>query len=399
MASRAELIMAQVRGGLAQEYRKKGPTKGEGIIQDLTGAALGYNTATEAMYALEGGIQKIKDRRYKKGKMNPMNNKSYVNSLQTDEIYGEPTDLEMESIVGPENQRTPFDELEPYSPPLEQPVRPGDPSPIVTTQQSRYVSPGEVPADMYGNLPSLEYIENQLSDNFLAGMQDIYYGNNGPVTTTMAQSTGVKFNNVDISSLPSQPNVNYEAAGITAWNTGRDMSDVATLRGRNNMDYLMDLDNGYPDVEPFTMSGTPYGPTQPLDNPGKPEVPLPTEEGASLLGNLSLTETSKDGTDITDMKSEGVPGLGGSYNTREYTDKKGKTMYETRFAQEYKKDGKSYYFATKPKQHGDESMSRRVNSTSLKDMELITKEEYDNFAGYSVAKPDKKKRRFKRRNK
>ena len=56
MASRAELIMAQVRGGLAQEYREKGPTKGQGIIQDLTGAALGYSTASEAIYAVEGGL-------------------------------------------------------------------------------------------------------------------------------------------------------------------------------------------------------------------------------------------------------------------------------------------------------------------------------------------------------
>jgi len=39
MASRAELIMSQVRGELGQIYRKKAPTTGEGVIEDLTGAA------------------------------------------------------------------------------------------------------------------------------------------------------------------------------------------------------------------------------------------------------------------------------------------------------------------------------------------------------------------------
>src|SRR5210317_1017902 len=79
MASRADLIMAQVRGELSQIYRKK---KDEGsVIDDVTAGILGYQTGQEAMYALEGAVNKMKTRRAKRDKAALMDKYSGISDI------------------------------------------------------------------------------------------------------------------------------------------------------------------------------------------------------------------------------------------------------------------------------------------------------------------------------
>lgn len=279
MASRAELIMSQVRGELSQLYRKKAPTTGEGILEDLTGAALGFNTATEAMYALEPGIQKIKDRRYKKGKKSLMSKYSGITTEESDELLGdEVMDMDpLETISGPIQEQTL------YSPPLDKPVRPDDPKPIITKQQSRYVSPSEVPDDLplsYNDLPLENEVEKNLEaatgDLYLRGTIDTNFSNVGTFETTFADSTNVKFHNVDLDAINNQdgpPILNRDAYGASQFAAGAPTSTIAsdanTIQNQNYLNYL-------------------FGTTTPtLSQPVRPEMGLPIqddEEGP--LGNL-----------------------------------------------------------------------------------------------------------------
>lgn len=279
MASRAELIMAQVRGELGQLYRKKAPTTGEGILEDLTGAALGYNTATEIMYALEPGVQKIKDRRYKKGKKGLMDKYSGITTEESDELLGdEVMDMDpLETISGPIQERTP------YSPPLDKPVRPDDPKPIITKQQSRYVSPSEVPDDLplsYNDLPLESEVEKNLEaatgDLYLRGTIDTNFSNVGTFETTFSDSTGVKFHNVDLNKINNQDGpliLNRAAFGASQFIAGAPTntiaSDANTIQNQNYLNYLL---------------GTT---TPPLSQPVRPEMGLPIQdEEERPLGNL-----------------------------------------------------------------------------------------------------------------
>ena len=86
MASRADLIMAQVRGELAQTYRKK--TDEGSIIDDITAGILGYQTGQEAMYAIEGAVKDFKTS-YLQGEFEP----DSFRGRMGERIYGKNVEL------------------------------------------------------------------------------------------------------------------------------------------------------------------------------------------------------------------------------------------------------------------------------------------------------------------
>lgn len=267
MASRAELIMAQVRGGLAQEYREKGPTTGEGIIQDLTGAALGYNTATEAMYALEGGVKDFyAEDRVQKRTERRLNRQDRRALRKETRAVNKAMDADFESWAddGSENEI--------YNPEGRPGTRPDAPDVTYGPEPGVDTTPPLI-------LPSEKIIEENLEaatgNLYLAGTLDTNYTNIGMFSTTFSESTKYKFD-VDLNTINNQigPQVfNRDAFGASQFAAGAPTdtiaSDAKTIQGRINLNYLL-------------------GTTTPaLPEPVRPEMGLPVQdEEEGPLGNL-----------------------------------------------------------------------------------------------------------------
>jgi len=228
MASRADLIMAQVRGELSQIYRKK---KDEGsVIDDITAGILGYQTGQEAMYALEGAVNKMKTRRAKRDKAALMDKYSGVTTEQPDELLG---DNVMD--IGP-IEETGFDTYEDstFDKPLVGKPLPKPDRPMV---KSIFTEESEMLPNMITDeekLPiSEEDVMDRTSEYYLENTYDVTMSpNGGMMYPAMAESTGYNYSNINISDLP---NTNYDldaikataqAAGVTRFFTGGDMSDV-----------------------------------------------------------------------------------------------------------------------------------------------------------------------------
>jgi hypothetical protein len=260
MASRAELIMAQVRGELGQIYRKKAPTTGEGILEDLTGAALGFNTATEAMYALEGSVKDFyaPDRVQKRTERRLNRRDRRALRKETRQLsYDEPFDDSGDSLYNPEG-------------------RPGtrpDTAPTYGPEPGVDTTPPML-------LPSEDKVEKNLEaatgDLYLKGTIDTNFSNVGTFETTFADSTNVKFHNVDLDAINNQagpPILNRDAFTAGQYAAGAPVdtiaSDAKAIQNQNYLNYLLDTT------------------TPPLPQPVRPEVGLPIQdEEERPLGNL-----------------------------------------------------------------------------------------------------------------
>jgi len=257
MASRADLIMAQVRGELSQIYRKK---KDEGsVIDDVTAGILGYQTGREAMYAIEGAVKDFKTD-YLKGKFDSDSLRGKIG----EKIYGKNVELKdltpeqralakgkndtlninprlssnidvislfapKESLVAPVKPRYELDEEEPTilgnMDTNEQPVKPEYSVPPETDDLAgEFILPvDEVDIDLIDGASKL-YLDNTLDT--------IMSPSGGMMYPAMSESTGYNYSNINMSDIPG---VDYDldaikataqAAGVTRFFTGGDMSDV-----------------------------------------------------------------------------------------------------------------------------------------------------------------------------
>ena len=256
MASRADLIMAQVRGELSQIYRKK---KDEGsVIDDVTAGILGYQTGQEAMYALEGAVKdfrtdylkgkfdsdslrgKIGERIYgknvelkdltpeeralAKGKNDTLNIKPRLNSdMDVISLFAP-----KESLVEPVKPRYELDEEEPTMlgnmDTREQPVKPEYSVPSETEDMGgEFILPvDKVNIDLI-DVASKLYLDNTLDTTMTNGLM---------LNPAFAESTGYNYSNVNIKDIPG---TNYDleavkstqaAAGVTGFFTGRSQEEI-----------------------------------------------------------------------------------------------------------------------------------------------------------------------------
>ena len=262
MASRADLIMAQVRGELSQIYRKK---KNEGsVIDDITAGILGYQTGQEAMFALEGAVNKMKTRRAKRDKRALMDKYSGISdidipqgaaltggrsgdnlhtnygsgivkegSLEHQELLKQQQeydnmDLAIEEIGVDTYENSVFDKPLPGKP-LPKPDRP--------MVKSMFTEEPEMLPNMMTDEEKLPISEKDVMDRtselYLENTYDVTMSpNGGMMYPAMSESTGYNYSNINISDLPD---TNYDldaikataqAAGVTRFFTGGDMSDV-----------------------------------------------------------------------------------------------------------------------------------------------------------------------------
>jgi len=263
MASRADLIMAQVRGELSQIYRKK---KDEGsVIDDITAGILGYQTGQEAMYALEGAVNKMKTRRAKRNKAALMDKYSGISdidipegaaltggrsgdNLHTNYGTGIVKEGSIEHLELLEKQKqsdnmdfvieeTGFDTYEDSV--FEKPL-PGKPLPKPDRPMVKSIfteEPEMEPRMMLDEekLPISEQdVMNRTSELYLENTLDVTMSPSGDMMyPAMSESTGYNYSNINMSDIPG---VNYDldaikataqAAGQTRWFTDGDMSDVA----------------------------------------------------------------------------------------------------------------------------------------------------------------------------
>lgn len=328
MASRAELIMAQVRGELGQLYRKKAPTKGEGILEDLTGAALGFNTATEAMYALEGSVkdfyapdkvQKRTERRLNRQDRRALRKETKQLSYDTDFLPG---DESGDLLYGQSLQYNKNEDGNYSSEIVYNNGRPGtrpDTAPIYGPEPGVDTTPPML-------LPSEDKVEENLEaatgDLYLKGTIDINLSGAGIFEQTFQESTGVIFHNVDLDAINNEdgpPILNRDIYGASQYVAGAPFDTIAsnakTIQGQNNLNYLLGtttpalpkpvrpevglpvqeeeegmLGNLFPEAIPgeITVNQQPA-----LPKPVRPETPLPVEESEGLLGDLLMEPEKK----------------------------------------------------------------------------------------------------------
>jgi hypothetical protein len=267
MASRADLIMSQVRGELSQIYRKK---KDEGsVIDDITAGILGFQTGQEAMYAIEGAVKDFKefrsnkyqrqsaraDRRERRinRRMDRMDAREQrrVDAIDMSIPDFEEKDTIYESTPGAFQtagsqralDRMEFDTFTDNSAnnvyesnfsnmdaPMIKPDRPMVKS--IFTEE-----PEMEPRMMLDEekLPiSEEDVMDRTSELYLENTYDVTMSpNGGMMYPALSESTGYNYSNINMSDIPG---TNYDldaikataqAAGVTRFFTGGDMSDVA----------------------------------------------------------------------------------------------------------------------------------------------------------------------------
>ena len=261
MASRADLIMAQVRGELSQIYRKK---KDEGsVIDDVTAGILGFQTGQEAMYAIEGAVKDFKefrktpesmDRQEKRiqRRLDKMDRREQrkldaidmsISDFEEEDTIYEPTPGAFQTVGSQRAlDRMEFDtfsdagtdklyqsDFSNMDAPLPKPDRP--------MVKSVFTEELEMEPDMMldeEKLPISEKdIMNRTSELYLNNTLDtVMSPSGGMMNTSMSESTGYNYSNVNIEDIPG---TNYDldaikataqAAGVTRWYTGGNMSDV-----------------------------------------------------------------------------------------------------------------------------------------------------------------------------
>lgn len=228
MASRADLIMAQVRGELSQLNRKEADTGN--FIDDITAGVLGYQTGKELMDSLQDPINKIKTRRAKKNKAALMDKYSGITTEQPDELLGDDVmDLAIEEIGVDTYKDSVFDKPLPGKP-LPKPDRP--------MVKSIFTEESEMEPDMMldeEKIPINMNIENEVNkatELYLNGTTDTYLTDMGTFNTTFSESTGYNYSNVNLSDLP-EAEYDLEAvksaqagAGVTGFFTGKSQEEI-----------------------------------------------------------------------------------------------------------------------------------------------------------------------------
>lgn len=233
MASRADLIMAQVRGEISQINRNK---KYEGsVIDDITAGMLGFQTGQEIMYAIEGAaedFQNFRDNKYKRQSARADRRERRVNKRMDRMDAREQRRVDAIDMSIPEEEY--IDEV--YKPdfsnmdvPMIKPDRP--------MVKSTFTEEPEMLPDMMLDEEKLfiseEDVMDRTSELYLENTLDTTMSpSGGMMNTAFADSTGYNYSNINISDLPD---TNYDleaikattqAADVTRWFTGGDMSDV-----------------------------------------------------------------------------------------------------------------------------------------------------------------------------
>lgn len=238
MASRADLIMAQVRGELAQINREKASTGN--FIDDITAGVLGYQTGKEIMDSLQDPINKIKTRRAKKNKAALMDKYSGITTEQpeefVDEVLGNIVIEDEEMQMGP-IEETGFDTYEDsvFDKPLPGKPLPKPDRPMV---KSMFTEEPEMLPNMMleeEKLPinmNLKDEINRATELYLGGTMDTYATDMGTFNTTFSESTGYNYSNVNLSDMPEAQydleavKSTQAAAGVTGFFTGRSQEEI-----------------------------------------------------------------------------------------------------------------------------------------------------------------------------
>jgi len=267
MASRADLIMAQVRGELAQLNREKADTGN--VIDDITAGVLGYQTGKEAMDALESGIesfQEFRDNKYQRQSARADRRTRRVNrrmermdareQRKVDAIDMSIPDFEEEDTIyestpgafqtkGSQRalDRMEFDTFTDNSAnnvyesdfsnmdaPMIKPDRP--------LVKNTFTEEPEMMPDMMldeEKLPigmNLKDEINRATELYLGGTMDTYLTDMGTFNTAFSESTGFNYSNVNLSDLPE---AEYDleavksaqtAAGVTGFFTNRSQEEI-----------------------------------------------------------------------------------------------------------------------------------------------------------------------------
>lgn len=249
MASRADLIMAQVRGELSQIYRKKSD---EGsVIDDITAGILGYQTGQEAMYAIEGAVKDFKEFRMspeslerqsrrierRQGRIDrreqrAIDRMNYDTSELEDELY----QRDFSKMEAPEIKTLPRPDRPKSSTITEEPEMLGN---MYTGEQPvrpKYSVRSET-EDMAGEfiLPA-DRVDRDLIDGasklYLNASLDTIMNNGMMFNPAFSESTGYNYSNVNLGDLPG---VNYDlnaiksaqaAAGVTGFQTEQSIESI-----------------------------------------------------------------------------------------------------------------------------------------------------------------------------
>jgi hypothetical protein len=254
MASRADLIMAQVRGELAQTYRKK--TDEGSIIDDITAGILGYQTGQEAMYAIEGAVKDFKTS-YLQGEFEP----DSFRGRMGERIYGK--NVELKDLTREQRASARGEDISLQSrfdtglnipgglAPKETLTTPTKPEYAIKSEEPEMLGnmyTGEQPVrpeysvrseteDMAGEfiLP-VDRVNRDLIDGasklYLNASLDTAMTNGMMFSPAFAESTGYNYSNVNLRDLPG---VNYDlnaikstqaAAGVTGFQTGQSFESI-----------------------------------------------------------------------------------------------------------------------------------------------------------------------------
>jgi hypothetical protein len=254
MASRADLIMAQVRGELAQTYRKK--TDEGSIIDDITAGILGYQTGQEAMYAIEGAVKDFKTS-YLQGEFEPdsfrgrMGERIYGKNVELKDLTREQRALARGEDISLQSRFDTGLNIPGGLAPKETLTTPTKPEYAIKSEEPEMLGnmyTGEQPVrpeysvrseteDMAGEfiLP-VDRVNRDLIDGasklYLNASLDTAMTNGMMFSPAFAESTGYNYSNVNLRDLPG---VNYDlnaikstqaAAGVTGFQTGQSFESI-----------------------------------------------------------------------------------------------------------------------------------------------------------------------------
>jgi len=235
MASRADLIMSQVRGELAQINRNKNYTGN--VIDDVTSGLLGFQTGSEIMDAFGNvveGVQEFRDNKYKR-----QSNRTDKRARRVEKRQEKIDAKEQRLIDSIDLDDIDFDEssadnvyesdFSNMDSPMIKPDRP--------MVKSMFTEQPEIEPDMMldeEKLPtSIEQIDGA-TELFLGMTLDTFMSPIGGMTNAaFAESTGYNNANVNLKDLKETSydldaiKATQTAAGVTRFFTGGDMKDVA----------------------------------------------------------------------------------------------------------------------------------------------------------------------------
>jgi hypothetical protein len=267
MASRADLIMAQVRGELAQINREKASTGN--FIDDITAGVLGYQTGKEAMEALESGIesvQEFRDNKYQRQSARTDRRQRRVNRRMdrmdareqriVDAIDMSIPDFEEEDTIyestpgafQTEGSQRALDRMEfdTFTDNSANNVYESDFSnmdaPMIKPDRPMVKSTFTEEPEMLPNIMTdeeklpitmnLKDEINRATELYLGGTMDIYATDMGTFNTTFSESTGYNYSNVNLSDMPEAQydleavKSTQAAAGVTGFFTGRSQEEI-----------------------------------------------------------------------------------------------------------------------------------------------------------------------------